>query len=106
MENWAYLTTQKPTFCFQPRYHLALDYKTRIFQNLAGAKHHVYLTNDVEPSQYWLYNNVTGEYPMIIHGNGPSKVGLVLILKVSCPSFCLQNVVAAFFEVNPLSLRA
>ncbi|XP_023948586.1 multifunctional procollagen lysine hydroxylase and glycosyltransferase LH3 isoform X2 [Bicyclus anynana] len=57
-------------------YRLALDHKSQIFQNLNGALSDVQLiTNSTTESPY-LLNVVTNERPLIVHGNGPSKITL------------------------------
>lgn len=54
------------------KYKLKLDTFSGIFQNLNNAMHEIKLESSNE--NIILYNELTGKYPAIIHGNGPSKV--------------------------------
>ena len=51
---------------------IKLDTKSNIFQNLNGASHEISLF--AENDDVFIYNNVTETVPIIVHGNGGSKV--------------------------------
>ncbi|XP_037566970.1 procollagen-lysine,2-oxoglutarate 5-dioxygenase isoform X1 [Dermacentor silvarum] len=56
------------------KWGIKLDHKAEIFQNLNGAVGDVELLGlDSEP---YLHNSAYGTTPLVIHGNGPSKVTL------------------------------
>ncbi|TRZ05690.1 hypothetical protein HGM15179_021417, partial [Zosterops borbonicus] len=50
---------------------LALDHHSRIFQNLNGALDEV--TIRFEPDGNRVRNEISGAWPVVIHGNGPTK---------------------------------
>lgn len=53
---------------------IKLDTKSNIFQNLNGASHEISLF--AENDDVFIYNNVTETVPIIVHGNGGSKMVL------------------------------
>ncbi|KAM7004194.1 multifunctional procollagen lysine hydroxylase and glycosyltransferase LH3-like, partial [Passerculus sandwichensis] len=53
---------------------LGLDHHSRIFQNLNGALDEVRIR--FEPGGNRVRNEVSGSWPVVIHGNGPTKVAL------------------------------
>ncbi|XP_056366817.1 multifunctional procollagen lysine hydroxylase and glycosyltransferase LH3-like [Oenanthe melanoleuca] len=53
---------------------LALDHHSQIFQNLNGALDEV--TIRFEPGGNRVRNEISGAWPVVIHGNGPTKVAL------------------------------
>uniref|UniRef100_A0A674GX86 PLOD1-3-like GT domain-containing protein n=1 Tax=Taeniopygia guttata TaxID=59729 RepID=A0A674GX86_TAEGU len=56
------------------RLGLALDHHSRIFQNLNGALEE--LSIRFEPDGNRVRNDLSGTWPVVIHGNGPTKVAL------------------------------
>ncbi|XP_072776634.1 multifunctional procollagen lysine hydroxylase and glycosyltransferase LH3 [Taeniopygia guttata] len=56
------------------RLGLALDHHSRIFQNLNGALEE--LSIRFEPDGNRVRNELSGTWPVVIHGNGPTKVAL------------------------------
>lgn len=50
---------------------IILDHQCQLFQTLNGSTDSVSIT-----TEYTLHNDVTGTNPMILHGNGPSKLRL------------------------------
>lgn len=59
---------------FKNELNIKLDTKSEIFQNLNGAVYDI-IIKSVEDS-YKVYNNVTSTFPVVIHGNGKSKVSI------------------------------
>lgn len=56
---------------------ISLDHNSAIFQNLNGALSDVRLmTNDTTGAYPYIENVITKERPLIVHGNGPSKLTL------------------------------
>jgi procollagen-lysine,2-oxoglutarate 5-dioxygenase len=58
------------------KYHMKLDNKAEIFQNLFGAQNDVELKHDPVSGHLQLYNTKFETQPVIVHGNGLSKVEL------------------------------
>ncbi|XP_039763256.1 procollagen-lysine,2-oxoglutarate 5-dioxygenase 1 isoform X3 [Pararge aegeria] len=57
-------------------YHLALDHKSEIFQNLHGALSDIKLITNSTTECPYLVNLLNNARPLIVHGNGPSKITL------------------------------
>lgn len=53
-----------------------MDTKSSIFQNLNGASDEISLF--AENDEIYVYNNITESIPVIIHGNGPTKVKIYI----------------------------
>ena len=51
---------------------MKLDTRSEIFQNLNGALEEIIFKSSA--GYYKIYNNVTKTYPVVVHGNGSSKV--------------------------------
>lgn len=66
-----YLDEEKRT-----KYGMKLDHSSTIFQNLNGALDQVILQFDVDTGNGFIYNNAFRTKPIVIHGNGPSKLAL------------------------------
>lgn len=56
--------------------NIKLDSRSKIFQNLNGAKSDVKLNVDLESNEGVLQNINFLTYPSVVHGNGPSKIDL------------------------------
>uniref|UniRef100_A0A224XJ30 procollagen-lysine 5-dioxygenase n=1 Tax=Panstrongylus lignarius TaxID=156445 RepID=A0A224XJ30_9HEMI len=56
------------------KYRMRLDHKAKIFQNIHGAENDLKLETDVQES--YLENILTGNKPLVLHGNGPRKLFL------------------------------
>ncbi|XP_072930383.1 procollagen-lysine,2-oxoglutarate 5-dioxygenase isoform X2 [Epargyreus clarus] len=56
--------------------HIALDHDATIFQNLNGALSDVELRLNTTEEWPYLENVVTKQRPLVLHGNGPSKLTL------------------------------
>ncbi|ESO01389.1 hypothetical protein HELRODRAFT_81988, partial [Helobdella robusta] len=56
------------------KYNIVLDSRSSIFQNLNDDQDDVSINFD--SSYTYLYNDLTGTSPIIIHGNGPIRAGL------------------------------
>ncbi|XP_014283346.1 procollagen-lysine,2-oxoglutarate 5-dioxygenase isoform X1 [Halyomorpha halys] len=57
------------------KYRIRLDNKATIFQCASGATDHLKLIESSD-NYYALLNEVTGSQPLVLHGNGPSKLYL------------------------------
>ncbi|RVE46862.1 hypothetical protein evm_008507 [Chilo suppressalis] len=55
---------------------ISLDHDSKIFQNLYGALSDVQLRSNTTEEWPYIENVVTKERPLIVHGNGPSKLTL------------------------------
>ncbi|KAI5636432.1 procollagen-lysine,2-oxoglutarate 5-dioxygenase 2 [Phthorimaea operculella] len=55
---------------------ISLDHYSSIFQNLNGAMSDVQLTANATQDWPFIENTVTKQIPLIVHGNGPSKLTL------------------------------
>ncbi|VDO32469.1 unnamed protein product [Brugia timori] len=56
---------------------MTLDSMSILFQNLNGASNDVKLEmSDERSGTYFIYNFIYNTYPLVIHGNGPSKLHL------------------------------
>ncbi|VDO35516.1 unnamed protein product [Onchocerca flexuosa] len=56
---------------------MTLDSMSVLFQNLNGASNDVKLEiSDEKSGTYFIYNFIYNTYPLVIHGNGPSKLHL------------------------------
>ncbi|EJW87992.1 procollagen-lysine [Wuchereria bancrofti] len=56
---------------------MTLDSMSILFQNLNGASNDVKLEmSDERSGAYFIYNFIYNTYPLVIHGNGPSKLHL------------------------------
>ncbi|KAM3719419.1 Multifunctional procollagen lysine hydroxylase and glycosyltransferase [Dirofilaria immitis] len=56
---------------------MTLDSMSILFQNLNGASNDMKLETSAEKSgTYFIYNFIYNTYPLVIHGNGPSKLHL------------------------------
>lgn len=86
-------------FNFQDKWSMKLDSRSEIFQNLNGAAGEVELIED--ESETYLSNSHFKTRPLIIHGNGPSKIHLNSIGNYVAKSWdktngclsCLQNTI-------------
>ena len=58
------------------KYRMRLDLDSLIFQNLNGALDEVVLATAEDKQHVRLFNNLTKNYPSVVHGNGLSKVTL------------------------------
>ncbi|CAH1395027.1 unnamed protein product [Nezara viridula] len=57
------------------KYRIRLDHKATIFQCASGAADHLKLIESSD-GYYALLNEITGSQPLVLHGNGPSKLYL------------------------------
>lgn len=57
------------------KYKIRLDHKATIFQCASGATDHLKLI-ETSDNYYALNNEITGSQPLVLHGNGPSKLYL------------------------------
>lgn len=58
------------------KHQIQLDHTSTIFQNLNGALDQAVLQFDVENGIGYVYNTAFKTRPVVIHGNGPSKLAL------------------------------
>uniref|UniRef100_A0A146LKA1 procollagen-lysine 5-dioxygenase n=1 Tax=Lygus hesperus TaxID=30085 RepID=A0A146LKA1_LYGHE len=59
------------------KYRMRLDHKASIFQNINAATQDLRMNVDKAKTEgTFLENMVTGETPLVLHGNGPSKLAL------------------------------
>lgn len=56
--------------------NMKLDHKSSLFQNLNGASNELQLQFDDKTGQAFVLNTVYNTRPLVLHGNGPSKVVL------------------------------
>ena len=85
----------------QQKWGMVLDTRSEIFQNLNGALDDVQLK--FKESQSYLYNTKTASIPIVVHGNGPIKVGtrvsarqILLLFLVCVHSICLLSLQVQF----------
>jgi hypothetical protein len=58
------------------QFSIGLDSLSRIFQNLNGMKSHLKVEANEDDGSLLVFNSLYNTHPVVIHGNGPSKINL------------------------------
>lgn len=75
---------------FRDQLNIKLDTKSEIFQNLNGAIEEIVFKKSAG-GFYKAYNNLTNSAPIVIHGNGPSKLALNYLGNYICESYSVYD---------------
>ena len=87
---------------------MQLDIKSKLFQNLNGAKNDVKLSVDLETNEGVLENTNFLTYPSVVHGNGPSKLDLNAFANYLAKTFngkcliCEENRIELYEKYLPI----